>query len=101
MAFCHINGKRIFYESTGEGPPIVLIHGAGQDTTSWRYNIPYFENSHRVVAVDLPGHGKSEAGLAPRGSTGDDARGGQLDLVGEVPRVLRWGKGDASPFLTE
>ncbi len=69
MAFCYIDGTRIYYESIGEGSPIVLIHGAGQDTTSWRYNIPFFAKTHRVVALDLPGHGKSEVVLPPINST--------------------------------
>lgn len=74
MAFCSIEGKRIFFESIGEGPPIVLIHGAGQDTTSWRYNIPVLAEHHQVVALDLPGHGKSEVLLPPINSTAEYAR---------------------------
>jgi pimeloyl-ACP methyl ester carboxylesterase len=74
MSFCYIDDTRIFYESTGEGAPIVLIHGAGQDTTSWRYNIPHFAKTHRVVAIDLPGHGKSEVVSPPINSTFDYAR---------------------------
>lgn len=74
MSFCHVEGKRIFFESEGNGRPIVLIHGAGQDTTSWRYNIPHFAESHRVVALDLPGHGKSEVVLPPINVTADYAR---------------------------
>ncbi|UCD56072.1 MAG: alpha/beta hydrolase [Candidatus Hydrogenedentota bacterium] len=73
MAFCYVRGKRIFFESEGEGSPIVLVHGAGQDTASWRYNIPYLEKSHRVVALDLPGHGKSEVLSPPVNSTSDFA----------------------------
>lgn len=69
MAFCQVKGKRIFYESGGSGPPIVMVHGAGQDTTSWRYNFQAFAQSHRVIAVDLPGHGKSEMVLPPIDST--------------------------------
>jgi len=74
VAFCYINGIRIFYESAGEGPPVVLVHGAGQDTASWRYNIPYFATTHRVVALDLPGHGKSEVLSPPINSTFEYAR---------------------------
>jgi pimeloyl-ACP methyl ester carboxylesterase len=74
MSFCHIGGRRIFFESEGKGRPVVLIHGAGQDTTSWRYNIPHFAKSCRVIAVDLPGHGKSEVVLPPIRLTADYAR---------------------------
>lgn len=45
-----------------EGEPVViLIHGAGMDRTVWQYqnrNIAY--RNRRVLAVDLPGHGRSE-----------------------------------------
>jgi len=72
MAFCRIKGRRIYFEPEGnDGAPIILIHGAGQDTTSWRYNIPFLADSHRVFAMDLPGHGKSEVLLPPIASTAD------------------------------
>ncbi len=74
MAFCHISGARIYFETAGAGSPIVLIHGAGQDTTSWRYNIPCFAGSNTVVALDLPGHGKSDVPLPPIDSTAEYAR---------------------------
>jgi len=69
MPFCYIDDTRIFYESTGEGGPIVLIHGAGQDTTSWRYNIPHFAKTHQVVAIDLNEDGALDLAIA------GDARG--------------------------
>jgi pimeloyl-ACP methyl ester carboxylesterase len=74
MAFCYLEKKRIFYESIGEGSPIVLVHGAGQDTTSWRYNIPHLAANHHVFALDLPGHGKSEVILPPVNQTNIYAR---------------------------
>ncbi|NQU07436.1 MAG: alpha/beta hydrolase [Candidatus Abyssubacteria bacterium] len=74
MAFLYVGGRRIFFETAGDGPPLVLIHGAGQDTTSWRYNIPYLAKSHEVVAIDLPGHGKSELALPPINTTEEYAR---------------------------
>jgi pimeloyl-ACP methyl ester carboxylesterase len=74
MAFCYLEQRRTFYECAGEGAPVVLVHGAGQDTTSWRYNIPYFARTHQVFAIDLPGHGKSEVILPPINQTSDYAR---------------------------
>ena len=74
MAFCCVDGARVYYEAEGEGPPIVLVHGAGQDTTSWRYNAPHFAKSHMVVALDLPGHGKSEVPAPPISFTAEYAR---------------------------
>lgn len=43
-----------------EGVPIVFIHGLSGDISDWEANIPYFKEKRRVLALDLPGHGKSE-----------------------------------------
>jgi pimeloyl-ACP methyl ester carboxylesterase len=47
------------YVETGEGPPLLLVHGLGGSWRNWLENIPYFARSHRVVALDLPGFGES------------------------------------------
>jgi magnesium chelatase accessory protein len=41
----------------GEGPAILLVHGTGASTHSWRAMIPLLARRFRVVAPDLPGHG--------------------------------------------
>lgn len=43
----------------GEGPPIVLLHGAGEFWGVWFNVIDDLVRTHRVVVVDLPGHGDS------------------------------------------
>jgi pimeloyl-ACP methyl ester carboxylesterase len=48
------------FSSSGQGEPtLVLIHGAGQDRHMWDRVTPLLETKHRVVRVDLPGHGES------------------------------------------
>lgn len=42
-------------------PPVVLLHGLGDDRSLWRHVAPALAVDHDVVAVDLPGHGKSPA----------------------------------------
>lgn len=59
MAYTNIDGVRVYYERHGEGLPLVLIHGASQDTLSWHDNIAHFAQRYTVWALDLPGHGKS------------------------------------------
>jgi pyruvate dehydrogenase E2 component (dihydrolipoamide acetyltransferase) len=44
----------------GEGPPLVLVHGFGGDLNNWMFNQPALAEAHRVIALDLPGHGHSQ-----------------------------------------
>ena len=43
----------------GDGPPVVLLHGAGEFAACWIRVIPDLVRTHRVVVPDLPGHGAS------------------------------------------
>ena len=50
----------IFYRVHGDkGHPILLIHGLGASSYSWRHLIPLLEKKHRIVSLDLWGFGKS------------------------------------------
>ena len=49
----------VSYVDQGEGPPILLVHGLGGSWRNWLENIPFLSDSHRVVALDLPGFGLS------------------------------------------
>ncbi len=55
-----IDGERIHYRDEGSGPAIVLIHGLGGSTYSWRSTIAGLSSDYRVIALDLPGFGFSE-----------------------------------------
>jgi pimeloyl-ACP methyl ester carboxylesterase len=44
----------------GDGPPLLFIHGLGGAWQNWLLNMPAFADTHRVVAVDLPGFGASD-----------------------------------------
>jgi pimeloyl-ACP methyl ester carboxylesterase len=50
-----IDGLPTRYLSAGEGPPLVLLHGAGDNALDWRWVIPDLAAAHRVYAPDLPG----------------------------------------------
>lgn len=57
-----ILGGRVNYVDTGAvngGPALVFVHGLGATWQNWLLNIPPFMDSHRVVALDLPGFGLS------------------------------------------
>jgi hypothetical protein len=43
------------YLRAGEGPPLVLLHGVGDNSLDWRWVLPVLARTHRVYAPDLPG----------------------------------------------
>ena len=52
-----VRGHSIRYEVTGEGEPMVLVHGLSGSTRWWVRNIPALAEHHRLYLVDLPGFG--------------------------------------------
>lgn len=44
-------------QEMGSGPALVLLHGTGAATHSWRHLMPLLAQHNRVIAMDLPGHG--------------------------------------------
>lgn len=54
-----IGDVNIHYVKTGKGSPVLLLHGFPETMYTWRYLIPALAKSHTVIAVDLPGIGKS------------------------------------------
>jgi pimeloyl-ACP methyl ester carboxylesterase len=46
----------------GEGPPLLLLHGIGRTLADWAAVAPLLLARHRVLVVDLPGHGRSPCG---------------------------------------
>jgi pimeloyl-ACP methyl ester carboxylesterase len=59
MATVRVNDVDLYYESGGEGAPVLLLHGLGSSTRDWEYQIPPLAQSHRVIAMDVRGHGRS------------------------------------------
>jgi len=53
-------GAHIFYTDQGKGPALVLLHGFLENSSMWEPFVPNLRLSNRVIAVDLPGHGKSD-----------------------------------------
>jgi pimeloyl-ACP methyl ester carboxylesterase len=51
----------IEYDRTGAGEPLLLLHGTGGSRRHWRPVIERLAGHHDVIAVDLPGHGESDA----------------------------------------
>ena len=60
MPFVNTNNAQIYYETHGEGSPIVLAHGAGGNTLVWWQQIAHFAADYKVVAFDHRGWGRSK-----------------------------------------
>src|SRR5271166_3773575 len=54
-----IFGTTIRYYDVGSGPTLVLIHGIGGHADDWAFCLDALARSHRVIALDLPGFGRS------------------------------------------
>jgi pimeloyl-ACP methyl ester carboxylesterase len=89
MAFADVGDVRLFFTDEGAGdPPILFVHGFSCDSHDWSWQIPHFVGSHRVVAVDIRGHGRSsvpDKGYEPRQFAADIA--GLLDQLDTGPVV--------------
>lgn len=53
------DGTELGFIKSGNGPPLVLVHGTTADHSRWNPIIPYFENQYTVYAVDRRGRGMS------------------------------------------
>lgn len=64
---------RVYYEESGSGIPLVCLHTAGTDAREWRHqlNDPEITSDYRVIAFDMPRHGKS---IPPVGFERDEYR---------------------------
>ena len=65
MPMININNININYETTGEGSPILFIHGLGSSVRDWEMQEPYFSREYRVITLDVRGHGKSDKPPGP------------------------------------
>lgn len=72
MPFGRINSVDLYYESTGSGAPMVLVHGSWGDHHNWDPVVPLLSQSFRVVTFDRRGHSQSQAGSG-QGSFAEDA----------------------------
>ncbi|MEM1078072.1 MAG: alpha/beta fold hydrolase [Pseudomonadota bacterium] len=52
---------QVGFREQGQGAPLVLLHGVGMQSAAWAPQIAALSRSHRVIALDLPGHGGTSA----------------------------------------
>ena len=64
--FVEAAGIKWHVQRMGEGPPLLLLHGTGAATHSWRDLMPVLARQFAVIAPDLPGHGFTRSPPAHR-----------------------------------
>jgi pimeloyl-ACP methyl ester carboxylesterase len=64
LPFCNVNNLNLYFEKSGSGPVIVLLHGLGSSTEDWEYQIPEFSKKFTVISLDFRGFGKSDRSAA-------------------------------------
>ena len=55
----------LHYTAQGAGPPLLLLHGNGEDGSYLAHQIDFFSSTRAVYAIDTRGHGQSPRGDAP------------------------------------
>ena len=54
--------QKIAYKAEGKGTAVALVHGFCEDSSIWEeFRLDLLEENYRIVRIDLPGFGKSEA----------------------------------------
>ena len=59
MPFLALEDGKLFYEISGKGRWLVLIHGAWASHEWWRWQVPVLSRDYRVLTLDVRGHGQS------------------------------------------
>jgi pimeloyl-ACP methyl ester carboxylesterase len=82
MSTARVNGVELYYELSGSGEPLVLVHGSWGDHHNWDPVVRALAESFRVLAYDRRGHSASERPAA-QGSVFEDAD----DLTGLIEQL--------------
>jgi pimeloyl-ACP methyl ester carboxylesterase len=96
------DGVTIVYSAAGAGEPaLIFIHGGLADRTFWDAQLKAFSDRHRVLALDLPGHGESGVNRQKWGipEFGADVRA--VVAAEKVKRVIIFGNSLGGPVAIE
>ncbi|MCV3243009.1 alpha/beta fold hydrolase [Mesorhizobium sp. ZC-5] len=54
-----VNGMQMYYETSGEGDPLIVLHGAYMNIPSMGEIVPMLARTHKVYALEFQGHGRT------------------------------------------
>lgn len=60
MSYFMYQSKKIYYSETGNGKPVVFLHGDTASSRMFEPLLPLYEERFRVILVDFLGHGRSD-----------------------------------------
>lgn len=60
MAYFKYQNKNIYYEQTGSGSPLMLLHGDTASSKMFEFLLPLYQNSFKIILIDFLGNGKSD-----------------------------------------
>jgi len=58
--YIQVNGLRLYYESCGEGIPVILLHGGLETGQMWAPVVPSFSSDYKVITPDTRAHGRTD-----------------------------------------
>jgi pimeloyl-ACP methyl ester carboxylesterase len=100
--FAKLDATKIHYTSEGKGSEaLVLVHGWGSNLDFWRAQVPELAKRARVIALDLPGHGKSDK---PETTYSMDYFAAAIDAVmkdAKVERAVLVGHSMGTPVIRQ
>lgn len=65
MAVARIDNHALHYDDTGQGSPVLLLHGLGSTGGEWELVVPELAARHRCIVPDVRGHGRSDKPAGP------------------------------------
>ena len=68
MPHQRVNAIRIYYETLGQGPPALFLHGLGSSLRGWEFQREPFARRYQVILMDARGHGNSDKPPGPYAS---------------------------------
>ncbi|MFN7262874.1 MAG: alpha/beta fold hydrolase [Pseudobdellovibrionaceae bacterium] len=80
--FKSFDGTEIYYESRGQGDPIVFVYGIACLMNHWHHQVSFFSKNYQVITFDLRGHHRS-------GIPEDQSRLNLHSIARDIPVLLR------------
>jgi pimeloyl-ACP methyl ester carboxylesterase len=101
-SYAEVNGINLYYETHGDGRPLILLHGGLGSGEMFGPTLPALAEKHQVIAVDLQGHGRTadiDRPIDPRLMADDIAA--LIDHLGlEKPDIVGYSLGGGVAFFT-